>query len=61
VRDIPKELDRRDATVGRRLRLAHREKLKHEQRDIEIINANARRLNAEAMDVIAYQSPRHRY
>ncbi len=55
------KIDQCDAAAGRRLRLARRVKLEREQRDIEIINANARRLNAEALDVIGYQSPHHRY
>ena len=36
--------------------LARIEKAKLDARDIEIINANADRLNAEAMDVLDYQS-----
>ena len=35
--------------------LARLEKAKREARDIQIINANADRLNKEAMDVIEYQ------
>jgi hypothetical protein len=51
----------RDAHARRRLRLVHLEKLKREKRDIQLINAHAHRLNAEAMDVIGYQSPHNRY
>ena len=35
--------------------LARLEKAKREARDIQIINANADRLNKEAMDVLEYQ------
>ncbi len=35
--------------------LARLEKAKREARDMQIINANADRLNKEAMDVIEYQ------
>jgi len=35
--------------------LAHLERLARDQKDIRLINANARRLNAEAMDTLAYQ------
>jgi metal-responsive CopG/Arc/MetJ family transcriptional regulator len=35
--------------------LARLEKAKREARDIEIINRNAERLNAEARDVLSYQ------
>jgi metal-responsive CopG/Arc/MetJ family transcriptional regulator len=65
--DLLQTIDRTDpnrsAFIERASRayLAHLEKLKREQRDIEIINANARRLNAGAMDAIGYQSPRHHY
>jgi post-segregation antitoxin (ccd killing protein) len=34
---------------------AHRERLQREKRDVEIINANADRLNAEAREVLDYQ------
>ena len=65
--DLLETIDRTDpnrsAFIERASRayLAHLEKLKREQRDIKIINAHARRLNAEAMDVIGYQFPRNRY
>jgi hypothetical protein len=55
------EMDRRDTAAGRRLRLLAREKIKRERRDIQVINAHSRRLNAEAMDVIGYQFPRSRH
>jgi hypothetical protein len=38
--------------------LARLEKAKRDARDVEIINANADRLNAEAMDVLEYQGLR---
>ncbi|HUE01300.1 MAG TPA: hypothetical protein VMR62_17120 [Bryobacteraceae bacterium] len=47
----------RSAFVERAARayLAHFERAKREARDIEIINRNADRLNAEALDVLDYQ------
>jgi metal-responsive CopG/Arc/MetJ family transcriptional regulator len=65
--DLLKSIDRtgpnRSAFLERASRayLARLEKAKREQRDVEIINARARWLNAEALNVTAYQSPRHRY
>ena len=65
--DLLKSIDRtgpnRSAFIERASRayLARLEKLKREQRDVEIINAHSRRMNAEAMDVISYQSPHYRY
>lgn len=63
---LPKELlkviDRADsnrsAFIERASRayLAQLAKSKREARDAEIINANADRLNEEAMDVLEYQS-----
>ena len=35
--------------------LAHMARMKREARDVEIINANADRLNTEALDVLDYQ------
>jgi metal-responsive CopG/Arc/MetJ family transcriptional regulator len=35
--------------------LAHLERGRREARDVEIINRNAERLNAEARDVLGYQ------
>jgi len=47
----------RSAFVERAARtyLAHLARAKREARDIEIINRNAERLNAEARDVLGYQ------
>ena len=65
--DLLKSIDKtgpnRSAFIERASRayLARLEKLKREQRDVEIINAHSRRMNAEAMDVISYQSPHNRY
>jgi metal-responsive CopG/Arc/MetJ family transcriptional regulator len=49
--------DNRSAFVERAARayLARLERAKREARDIEIINRNAERLNAEALDVLDYQ------
>jgi len=61
--DLLQTIDRTDANRSAfierasRAYLARLEKLKREQRDIQLINAHARRLNAGAMDVIGYQSP----
>ncbi|MCU1273110.1 MAG: hypothetical protein JWO48_541 [Bryobacterales bacterium] len=48
----------RSAFIERACRafLARLEKARRDARDVEIINANADRLNAEAMDVLRYQS-----
>jgi metal-responsive CopG/Arc/MetJ family transcriptional regulator len=35
--------------------LAHIEREKRDQKDIEIINRNAERLNREALDILEYQ------
>jgi metal-responsive CopG/Arc/MetJ family transcriptional regulator len=62
-KDLLESIDRNDpnrsAFIERASRayLARLEKAKREAKDIQIINSNARRLNAEALDVIAYQSP----
>jgi metal-responsive CopG/Arc/MetJ family transcriptional regulator len=47
----------RSAFVERAARayLARLERTKREARDVEIINRNAERLNAEARDVLGYQ------
>jgi metal-responsive CopG/Arc/MetJ family transcriptional regulator len=47
----------RSAFVERAARayLARLDKARREARDIEIINRNAERLNAEALDVLGYQ------
>jgi metal-responsive CopG/Arc/MetJ family transcriptional regulator len=47
----------RSAFVERAARayLARFDKARREARDIEIINRNAERLNAEALDVLGYQ------
>lgn len=47
----------RSAFVARAARayLAHLERTKREARDVEIIDRNAERLNAEARDVLEYQ------
>ena len=37
--------------------LAHLARTEAERRDLEIINGNANKLNAEAEDVLAYQVP----
>ena len=61
--DLLKSIDRtgpnRSAFIERASRayLARLEKAKREAKDTQIINANADRLNAEAMDVIGYQFP----
>lgn len=59
--ELLKSIDRTDpnrsAFIERASRayLARLEKAKREAKDIEIINANADRLNEEAMDVLEYQ------
>ena len=59
--DLLKCIDRADsnrsALIERAARayLARLEKARREAQDAEIINANARRLNREAMDVLEYQ------
>ena len=59
--DLLKSIDQTDpnrsAFIERAARayLARLEKAEREARDVEIINANADRLNAEAMDVLEYQ------
>ena len=59
--DLLKSIDQTDtnrsAFIERASRayLARLEKTKRDARDVEIINANADRLNAEAMDVLEYQ------
>jgi metal-responsive CopG/Arc/MetJ family transcriptional regulator len=59
--DLLARIDRldsnRSAFVERAARayLARLERARREARDIEIINRNAGRLNAEAMDVLEYQ------
>ena len=59
--DLLETIDRTDpnrsAFIERASRayLARLEKAKREARDIQIINANADRLNKEAMDVLEYQ------
>ena len=59
--DLLKCIDRADsnrsALIERATRayLARLEKARSEAKDAEIINANARRLNREAMDVLEYQ------
>jgi metal-responsive CopG/Arc/MetJ family transcriptional regulator len=47
----------RSAFVERASRayLARMERIKRQNRDIEIIHRNAKRLNAEALDVLGYQ------
>ncbi len=60
--DLLKSIDRldsnRSAFIERASRayLARLERAQREARDAEIINANAERLNHEAMDVLDYQS-----
>jgi len=44
------------ANPNRSAHLARLEKTRREAQDAEIINANADRLNREAMDVLGYQS-----
>jgi metal-responsive CopG/Arc/MetJ family transcriptional regulator len=64
--DLLQTIDRTDpnrsAFIERASRayLARIEKTKREAQDIQLINANADRLNAEAMDVIGYQFPNDR-
>jgi metal-responsive CopG/Arc/MetJ family transcriptional regulator len=64
--DLLQTIDRtgpnRSAFIERASRayLARLGKLKREQRDIQLINAHPRRLNAGAMDVIGYQFSRSR-
>jgi metal-responsive CopG/Arc/MetJ family transcriptional regulator len=59
--DLLARIDRldsnRSAFVERAARayLARLERARREARDIQIINRNAERLNAEAMDVLEYQ------
>jgi metal-responsive CopG/Arc/MetJ family transcriptional regulator len=59
--DLLKTIDKTDpnrsAFIERAARayLARLEKAQRDARDVEIINANADRLNAEAMDVLEYQ------
>jgi metal-responsive CopG/Arc/MetJ family transcriptional regulator len=59
--DLLKSIDRVDANRSAFIERASRayllriEKTKREARDAAIINANADRLNAEAMDVLEYQ------
>jgi metal-responsive CopG/Arc/MetJ family transcriptional regulator len=59
--DLLKSIDQTDtnrsAFIERASRayLARLEKAKRDARDVRIINANADRLNAEAMDVLEYQ------
>ncbi len=54
---IDKTDPNRSAFIERASRayLARLEKAKREAKDIQIINANADRLNEEAMDVLEYQ------
>ena len=54
---IDKTEPNRSAFIERASRayLARLEKAKREAKDIQIINANADRLNEEAMDVLEYQ------
>jgi len=54
---IDKTDPNRSAFIERASRayLARLEKAKREAKDIQIINANADRLNQEAMDVLEYQ------
>jgi metal-responsive CopG/Arc/MetJ family transcriptional regulator len=54
---IDKTDPNRSAFIERASRayLARLEKAKREAKDIQIINANAERLNDEAMDVLEYQ------
>ena len=59
--DLLVRLDRidknRSALLERAARayLAHLDKAEREKRDLQIINANAERLNREAMDTLEYQ------
>jgi metal-responsive CopG/Arc/MetJ family transcriptional regulator len=62
---LPKELLRRLDRVGKNRSalleraalgyLAHIERLARDERDIQIIDSNAERLNREAMDTLGYQ------
>jgi hypothetical protein len=60
-KDLLKQIEQfdenRSAFLERAVRayVAHLQKLRREKRDVEIINANADRLNAEARDVLGYQ------
>jgi metal-responsive CopG/Arc/MetJ family transcriptional regulator len=59
--DLLQSIDRvdsnRSALIERATRayLARLDRMRREARDVEIINANAERLNKEALDVLEYQ------
>jgi metal-responsive CopG/Arc/MetJ family transcriptional regulator len=59
LRQIDQQDDNRSAFIERACLayIANLERQNRDKRDIEIINANADRLNAEARDVLRYQRP----